>query len=371
VQIQPGAGDAALQPNGDIVVSGDFGLVRYLPDGKLDTSFGTHGLAPTKFSVSGLAIQPDGDTIAVGQSRGTPGQFEVAVFTRSGAPDLAFGHGGVIITTFPHAVDGAAADAVLAEPNGDILVGGTAVVPGTLPGQPVVFLGALALYHPDGALVRSFGGGIVQSTAAVGNITTLGIDASGDIFALPAHAEFSPGGQLDAAATAAPIIASSHGGDGAFLPGGRSVIARAFSTHHGLVQVQAQEFTADGTLDPAFTSQPFNYSAGGPGGQDTPGAIAIEPNGKIVIVGTHFLDTSVFGVARLNPNGTLDSTFGNGGVLPPASEPATRPPPYSSSPTVTSSPLATRRALIPPSATSPWPATSGRDAASLVTHSVC
>lgn len=24
---------------------------------------------------------------------------------------------------------------------------------------------------------------------------------------------------------------------------------------------------------------------------------------------------SVFGVARLNPNGTLDSTFGNGGVL--------------------------------------------------------
>jgi hypothetical protein len=26
----------------------------------------------------------------------------------SGAPDLAFGHGGVIITTFPHAADGAA-----------------------------------------------------------------------------------------------------------------------------------------------------------------------------------------------------------------------------------------------------------------------
>ena len=81
MQIQPGAGDAALQPNGDIVVSGDFGLVRYLPDGKLDTSFGTHGLARTKFSVSGLAIQPDGDTVAVGQSPGYPGQFEVAVFT--------------------------------------------------------------------------------------------------------------------------------------------------------------------------------------------------------------------------------------------------------------------------------------------------
>jgi hypothetical protein len=72
----------------------------------------------------------------------------------------------------------------------------------------------LALYHPDGAQVRSFGGGIVQSTAA-------------------------------------PITASSHGRHGAFLPDGRSVIARAFSTHRGLVQVQARKFTADGTLDPA------------------------------------------------------------------------------------------------------------------------
>jgi hypothetical protein len=44
-------------------------------------------------------------------------------------------------------------------------------------------------------------------------------------------------------------------------------------THRGLVQVQIQEFTADSTLDPAFTSQPFSYTAAEPGGQDTPDAI--------------------------------------------------------------------------------------------------
>jgi hypothetical protein len=138
-----------------------------------------------------------------------------------------------------------------------------------------------------------------------------------------------------------------------------------------LTQVQAQEFNADGTLDPPFTSQPFSYTVGEPGGQDTPGAIAIEPNGKIVIAGTHFLSDSAFGVARLKPNGTPDTTFVNGGVLTTRFQAATGPQPYSSSPTGTSSPPATRRAPIPPSATSPWPANSGRDAASLVTHRVC
>ena len=66
--------------------------------------------------------------------------------------------------------------------------------------------------------MKSFDGGIVQSTAAVGNIATLGIDASGGIFTLPAHAEFSPDGQLDPATAAAPIIASLHAGDALSCP---------------------------------------------------------------------------------------------------------------------------------------------------------
>src|SRR6476660_3239007 len=35
--------DAVLQPNGDIVISGGFGVARYLPTGKLDTTFGSGG----------------------------------------------------------------------------------------------------------------------------------------------------------------------------------------------------------------------------------------------------------------------------------------------------------------------------------------
>jgi hypothetical protein len=34
-----------------------------------------------------------------------------------------------------------------------------------------------------------------------------------------------------------------------------------------------------------------------------------------VVGGAHFLSTSLFGLARVNPDGTLDARFGNGGVL--------------------------------------------------------
>jgi uncharacterized delta-60 repeat protein len=51
-----------------------------------------------------------------------------------------------------------------------------------------------------------------------------------------------------------------------------------------------------------------------------PAAVAIQANGQAVIGGTHtesgqFSSTSVFGLARVNADGTLDPAFGTGGVL--------------------------------------------------------
>jgi hypothetical protein len=34
-----------------------------------------------------------------------------------------------------------------------------------------------------------------------------------------------------------------------------------------------------------------------------------------VVGGAHFFSTSLFGLARVNPDGTLDAGFGSGGVL--------------------------------------------------------
>jgi len=317
-QIQAVVSDAALQSNGDIVVSGNFGLVRYLPNGKLDTSFGTKGLATTTGSAAGLAIEPNGDYLAVGAGTTSSGvsTFAVTRFTSSGRLDPTFGSDGVVTTTFPGASDGAAADAVLVEPDGDILVGGQASVPGTSRNEPVITEGALALYSSSGTLEESFGsGGIVQSTSSIGDIANLGIDASGDIFVLPAHAEFSPSGQLDSGVTAETIVTNSQGGDNAFLPNGQSVSATSVSVAKHNTDVQATLFNANGTVDSAFDNPPFTYTGAELAGFQSPGAAAVQPNGQIVIAGSSFKDTSVFGLARLDTNGSLDTTFGSTGVL--------------------------------------------------------
>jgi hypothetical protein len=78
--------------------------------------------------------------------------------------------------------------------------------------------------------------------------------------------------------------------------------------------VKTQRFLATGGVDSTFPSSEFHYVAGHTA-RDSSDAIAIEPNGDIVVGGAHWLGNAVFGLARLTPGGTLDSTFGSGGVL--------------------------------------------------------
>jgi uncharacterized delta-60 repeat protein len=134
------ATDAVLQSNGDIVVSGTFGLARYLPNGRLDQSFGTGGIASAGFafdgdSGTGVAFQPDGKIIWVGSqgnSSFTPGgtfEFAVARFNSNGTLDSGFGTGGRSGAEFFNPpLQGAQefAAAVLVQPDGKILVSGSA-----------------------------------------------------------------------------------------------------------------------------------------------------------------------------------------------------------------------------------------------------
>lgn len=126
-----------------------FTLRRLTAAGVVDTAFGQGGAAapglPPATTVRTLLAEPDGSTVAVGGLGGHP---LVARFTAAGAPDAAFGHGGVVDVSLPggaHTDDLGAA--LLAD--GDILVGG--------PGGPTgVFLVRLL---PTGAPDRSFAAG--------------------------------------------------------------------------------------------------------------------------------------------------------------------------------------------------------------------
>ena len=87
----------------------------------------------------------------------------------------------------------------------------------------------------------------------------------------------------------------------------------------------------DGDLDPTFGTDgkvltDFDHST------DIANAVAIQADGKLVVVGTIYQDNDFsdedFAVARYNPDGTLDETFGVGGkvgYLRRASQSATDP----------------------------------------------
>jgi uncharacterized delta-60 repeat protein len=127
----------ALDSGGRAVVagqgSGQFGVARYNADGSLDATFGSGGKTTTTFfdeasAVSfGIVIQPDGNIAAGGGTGGgtITSRFAVARYLPDGSLDSSFGTDGKVTTTFD-SPRSSANDLVL-QPDGKLVaVGGTA-----------------------------------------------------------------------------------------------------------------------------------------------------------------------------------------------------------------------------------------------------
>jgi uncharacterized delta-60 repeat protein len=89
---------------------------------------------------------------------------------------------------------------------------------------------------------------------------------------------------------------------------GKIIIVGPFATYNGSTVNRIARLNANGTLDTAFAA---NTGSGISGGYATPQKIAVQSDGKILVVGyyTSFNGTAVGGVARLNADGTLDTAF--------------------------------------------------------------
>ncbi|HEY3498530.1 MAG TPA: delta-60 repeat domain-containing protein, partial [Polyangiaceae bacterium] len=158
----------AIQSDGKIVVAGattgadtglDFAVVRYLPDGSLDSSFGDGGKASVSLSddtdgAYALLLQKDGKIVAAGaanQGSGTTGvDFALVRWNADGSLDESFGEDGSVVTPIG---SNAASDTVYALASQE--VGGE---------ERLIAAGgegdfALARYTADGELDASFGEG--------------------------------------------------------------------------------------------------------------------------------------------------------------------------------------------------------------------
>ncbi len=153
----------AIQLDGKIVLAGrsrtqtstgsndDFALARYNTNGSLDTSFGTGGKVTTDFTgipgfdeALALAIQLDGNVVAVGVAITSSSEIALARYDTNGVLDSAFGSGGKVITGFP------AANATAIQLDGKIVVAGAA---SSSTGDDFV----LGRYNRNGTLDSSFG----------------------------------------------------------------------------------------------------------------------------------------------------------------------------------------------------------------------
>jgi uncharacterized delta-60 repeat protein len=120
----------AIQPDGKIVTSGS-GFVRYNPNGTLDTSFGNNGKVTTSFLVGYLrsvAIQGDGKIIATGNYffSGFDYDFAVVRYNVNGTRDTTWGTNGLAWTRLSPYEDDPYSLAL--QQDGKVLVTGISIV---------------------------------------------------------------------------------------------------------------------------------------------------------------------------------------------------------------------------------------------------
>src|SRR6266851_2729048 len=290
------ANSIAVQADGKILVAGtsgtepnnSFAIVRYNPDGTLDTTF-NGGIARTNFAdigglgtsvINSIAFQSDGKISAAGcfisSSTGT-WEFALARFDSDGTLDTTFGiqfsighftiGTGEILTDFNFPLGGidhrSQVNSVAIQSDGRIVAAGTET---DLEGHGVF---ALARYYADGTLDPDFQGG--------GKVVTSFPTFEAEAFSLA----IQPDGKM--------VVAGHHRASGLFS---RSIaLAR---------------YDPDGSMDGGFGSGGLVITQFPSSDSDEAFSLALQPDGKIVVAGNN--GTNI-GLARYNPNGTLDKSF--------------------------------------------------------------
>ena len=347
------ANAVAIQADGKLVVVGttyrqndfsgeDFVVTRHNTDGTLDNTFGVGGKVRTDFPglaavPSSVVIQPDGKIVVAGGA--FPlftflGNFEVVRYNPNGSLDTSFGDGGIVTTIFPQ---GSYAFDVALQSDGKIIAAGTVFVDFD-PGEMSDTDFALARYNPDGTPDATFGSGGQISTDFLGHeddAFSVLIQPDGQIVAVGsandpatfydfAAARYLSNGTIDTTFGVAGKVHTDFGDQNfdrarsaALQPDGRIVAAGFAISHGGGVQNFAvARYTSSGVLDTTFSRDGKTQIDFGNCCQSAT-KVLLQSDGKIITVGGSNGESSDddFLLARLNPRGSIDATFGVGGQV--------------------------------------------------------
>jgi uncharacterized delta-60 repeat protein len=293
---------AALQPNGKIILAGSLGrsditLVRLNADGSLDSTFSNGGVASSmRGFVDAVAVQPDGKILVAGTISAKANTFDVLRFNPDSSLDRTFGNNGVA-TAYKAPIGTAMATALIVRPDGHIVVAGQVnPQPGLITTATLEIVGLEA----DGTVDPNFASTNVNDQ--LGPAGTLAL---------------APDGTIVAAANVLFRLRTDGSRDRAFGSNG------SVSPTWPVLAIQPDErivayngtqlirYNANGTLDATFGGKGTVLTSF-PDPAPSADAILVQPDDGIVVVasGTHTID-----LARYNPNGTLDRTFGTNGEI--------------------------------------------------------
>jgi uncharacterized delta-60 repeat protein len=326
------------QSNGEIVAVAqvDFvdnggtgiGLVRYTSTGTLDNTFGTDGITDTifagfTFNPFGFAVQTNGDILVAGEAINSAGRilFGLARYTSNGILDASFGNGGLVTTLVGTRVD--VPTAMLLQPNGKIAMAGFEVA------QEGVATGQMSIvrYNSNGTLDTTFGtGGISLVTDIITGPDALAMLSNGNYLAVGhtgtgtagVEVELSSKGVLLSKVTPGTLAVAPSSSQSGFFPtifqgNGDYIVAVTTCTDDSQcrgTKIGLSRFLETGKVDTTFNA--ISFESFDPNQTTSVGkAITLQANGKIVVGGLINLDSPILGgLARLDANGELDTTFG-------------------------------------------------------------
>ena len=316
------ASGVAIQPDAKVVLVGGTGefnvlaVARYNPDGSADTAFGNAGKVTVpilfNFYVFGIdvAIQPGGK-IVVASCDADQGYGAIVRLNVDGSLDTSFGTNGTVHTT-------GGEYSIAIQPDGKIIT--SAGAPFNNPSEY-----GIRRYNANGSVDTTFGIGGVADVALAATAVVLQTDgkivAAGEASNSFAVARLNSNGTADTSFGYGGVVTTSIGvgfssaqavsieGDGKIVAAGTTFNANTY-TNYSLVR-----YNPNGSLDTTF---------------DNDGIVALAPelsnwigwsyrhvvalmDGRIVVSGTRFDGLNYdFAIGRYNSDGSLDTTFGGG-----------------------------------------------------------
>jgi uncharacterized delta-60 repeat protein len=312
----------------------DFTLIRYNSDGRLDTSFGSNGIVTTDIGlhsddyISSLTLSSNGNILVNGRSyNGVDTNFVLVHYNSDGSRDTSFDTDGIVTTNIGTVYNNYLYDIKLPHDN-KILV---ATQESTLSDT------TLRCYNSDGSLDASFGssGKVIVNFDFFGHQLRLqsdgkillcgeshtGSDINGDYDLTLMR--YNRDGSLDTSFGSGGTVTTDIGlhsdeyiTDLTLLSDGKVLVAG--DCDNGVdSDIALVRYNSDGSLDASFgiggkVITDINFLS-----QDQTDSMTLQSDGKILVVANErYVGNDLnYRLVRYNSDGSLDTSFGNGGIV--------------------------------------------------------